>query len=364
MASLNESILKLRSRAFYLFLLPTLALVGSLVVSNYIVEFDYKPDYYSYYQNQSKEYLCNKDNSYCRQYELFTPSKISKLDNCGKSNTDIIISFKKENFFGHNNYNNISNKLNDNNLDEEFNLFFKTSNKKNQECIKNSNLYLLYKIYHSPFEKLYKFKSSKDYEAATSNAIFPFFYGESSISNIVKRFPINFIFKPLIYIGCIFMILFWYSYNHVVNQISSSNKYNNFLIFGYLSCVFLFLHVLLLGVEIDNKIFKLSRKIIIVSFILFEVIAQYTLLKKIYSLKNTITILINEIFLKLKILLVGFVIVATIFIVLILIIYDLNKKFDYILEWNYFLILLFYYLFSFFMWKKEFKKLPSYPTTS
>ena len=36
--------------------------------------------------------------------------------------------------------------------------------------------------------------------------------------------------------------------------------------------------------EIDNKIFKLSRKIIIVSFILFEVIAQYTLLKKIYSL--------------------------------------------------------------------------------
>ena len=61
---------------------------------------------------------------------------------------------------------------------------------------------------------------------------------------------------------------------------------------------------------------------------------------------------------------VGFVIVATIFIVLILIIYDLNKKFDYILEWNYFLILLFYYLFSFFMWKKEFKKLPSYPTTS
>ena len=33
--------------------------------------------------------------------------------------------------------------------------------------------------------------------------------------------------------------------------------------------------------------------------------------------------------------------------------YDLDSKVDYILEWNYFLILLFFYLLSFFMWKKN-----------
>jgi len=172
------------------------------------------------------------------------------------------------------------------------------------------------------------------------------------------------LFKPLIYIGCIFMILFWYSYNQIINQISSKSKINNFLIFGYLSCFFLFLHVLLLGVEIDNKIFKLTRKIVIVAFILFEVIAQYALLKQIYLLKNKISDLINEVYLNLKILLVGSVIVATFFIVAILLLYDLNKKIDYILEWNYFLILLFYYLFSFLMWKKNSIKLPSNPSTS
>ena len=97
---------------------------------------------------------------------------------------------------------------------------------------------------------------------------------------------------------------------------------------------------------------------------MFEVIAQYALLKQIYLLKNKISDLINEVYLNLKILLVGSVIVATFFIVEILLLYDLNKKIDYILEWNYFLILLFYYLFSFLMWKKNSIKLPSNPSTS
>ena len=37
-----------------------------------------------------------------------------------------------------------------------------------------------------------------------------------------------------------------------------------------------------------------------------------------------------------------------------------NDKLDYILEWNYFLVLLFFYFLSFLMWKK----LKSNPSTS
>ena len=42
----------------------------------------------------------------------------------------------------------------------------------------------------------------------------------------------------------------------------------------------------------------------------------------------------------------------TIIILTILIFYDLDAKFDYILEWNYFLLLLIFYFLSFLMWKK------------
>ena len=365
MGDLKKSILSLRVRAFYLFLLPTLALVGSLWLSNYIVEFSYKPNYYETYKLHNKNYVCNSENQYCEEYNFFLPNTINnKIIECGEYNTDIILSTSEDKFFGLKEYDRLNLQAKSLNKDSSFEIFFKKAAKKNKNCIKNSSLFFLYKILPQPFDYLYKFKNNENYQSATSEAIFPFIDGKTSISNIVKRFPINYIFKPLIYIGCIFMILFWYSYNQIINQISSKSKINNFLIFGYLSCFFLFLHVLLLGVEIDNKIFKLTRKIVIVAFILFEVIAQYALLKQIYLLKNKISDLINEVYLNLKILLVGSVIVATFFIVAILLLYDLNKKIDYILEWNYFLILLFYYLFSFLMWKKNSIKLPSNPSTS
>jgi len=358
MGDLKQSILNLRIRAFYLFLLPTLALVGSLWLSNYIVEFSFKPNYYEIYKLHNKNYVCNSENEYCDKYDFFLPQlKNQKITECGEYNTDIILLSSEGKFFGLEEFDRLNSHSKFLNKDSSFEIFFKKSTNKNKDCIKNSSLFFLYKILPLPFDYLYKFKNNENYQSATSRAIFPFIDGESSISNIVKRFPINYIFKPLIYIGCIFMILFWYSYNKIINQISSENKINGFLIFGYLSCLFLFLHVLFLGIEADNKIFKLSRKIIIVAFILFEVIAQYSLLKRIYLFKSKITDLINEIYLKLKIVLVGSVIIATFFIVSILVFFDLSKKVDYILEWNYFLILLFYYLFSFLMWKKNNEKI-------
>ena len=149
------------------------------------------------------------------------------------------------------------------------------------------------------------------------------------------------------------MVMYWYSYNKIYNHLSLNNKINDFLIFGCLSGFFLFLHVLFLGSDIQSEIFKSIRRIVIVSFILCEVLAQFFLVKKIYSIKKNILNYINEFFLNLKILLVGFILLATATIITILIFYDLPKKFDYFLEWNYFLILLFFYLLTFFMWKNK-----------
>ena len=53
-----------------------------------------------------------------------------------------------------------------------------------------------------------------------------------------------------------------------------SNFSKNFFYFGVLSCLFLIMHAALLGLDIDSKLFAQLRKIIIVSFIFFELSAQ------------------------------------------------------------------------------------------
>lgn len=354
----NQLIIKLRNRSFYLFLLPTIALIGSLLLHNYISNFNYKPDYYSLYKYQNFKFTCNKNNNFCKKNNFFLPVKDKNIGNCGKFVSEININYKNQKFQNLETFNELSNSLINNNTNEKFNLEFITDGQINENCIKNSSLFFLYKIFDFPFQKIYEIKNDKNFQSATSRAVFPFVYGETSISNIVKRFPVNFIFKPLIYISCIFMLLYWTSYNKIVNQIYNTKKINKFFIFGSLSALFLFLHVTFLGSEIDNKIFKLLKKLLVVFFILFEVMAQFYLIKELYKLKERIKKFINVVFLNLKIFLVSAVIIATVFILAILSIKDLTNKVDYILEWNYFMILLFYYLFSFLMWKKKLIKYP------
>ena len=77
-----------------------------------------------------------------------------------------------------------------------------------------------------------------------------------------------------------------------------------------------------------------------------------------YKIKARIKKFINGVCLNLKIFLVSVVMIETVFILAILSIQDLTNNVDYILEWNYFMILLFYYLFSFLMWKKKLIKYP------
>ena len=57
--------------------------------------------------------------------------------------------------------------------------------------------------------------------------------------------------------------------------------------------------------------------------------------------------------LNLKIIFVSAIILCTVIILITLAIFDLDSKVDYILEWNYFLFLLIFYLLSSIMWKKQ-----------
>ena len=94
------------------------------------------------------------------------------------------------------------------------------------------------------------------------------------------------------------------------------------------------------------------------SFIIFEIVAQAYLVATFYSFRNKLKNYINIRFLNLKIILVTIlIIVALISIPIISLPGDyfmgLNLKFlKHALEWDYFLGVISFYLLTFFMWKK------------
>ena len=60
------------------------------------------------------------------------------------------------------------------------------------------------------------------------------------------------------------------------------------MVCGILSAIFLLIHSILLGVETDIKIFKFLRRVVLLSFIIFEIIAQSLLVLNFYRLKTKI----------------------------------------------------------------------------
>ena len=149
------------------------------------------------------------------------------------------------------------------------------------------------------------------------------------------------------------MIFYWLYYNRILRNLLNTTSNYYFFKFGILSASFLLLHVFFLGWTFENEILTKLRRTLVIFFILFEVLAQTFLIKQIFFIKDKINNYLNLIVVYLKLIFVFLVCSSTIIILTILIFYDLDAKFDYILEWNYFLLLLIFYFLSFLMWKKN-----------
>ena len=375
--SKNIKILKLVS--ILLFFFANIALLGTLAAHNSLIKFTLKYPTFPYKDSGSFDILnkteCNANNEFCNKFSYM---RSDRLDNCRTYLIDELHINHNGNLFIRQDFDDLY--LTENNLilekykNEKFFLNIKTLVAENNEkiidtrCVRNSALYPLYKIFPTVVEKIVNLKNNDPkYVPATSTVVYPFFFGETSISNIAKRYPLNYIFKPFLYVSSILMILYWIKFNNIINYITNSKttkKINNFFIYGALSSILLFLHVFFLGTEIESNLFDKIRKIIIVLFIFFEVFAQFSLLRVIKKNQQLLKPFIKDIILRCKIYLINFVIAATAVILFILIIFNLTKKFDYFLEWNYFLILLIFYFLSFLIWKKNIRNLICYPSTT
>ncbi|MDA9233650.1 hypothetical protein N9O80_00290 [Candidatus Pelagibacter sp.] len=182
--------------------------------------------------------------------------------------------------------------------------------------------------------------------------IFPYFDGGASISRTARVFPTYLIFKPAMFFTSYLLVKYWLYNKSIIQSIESKHQHlNKIIFFGVGSAILLTLHSIFLGIKIDNDLYKFFRRLIMVSFIVFEVAAQTYLVLTFYSLKKKLIKFINERILKLKIYLVSILIAVAIISIPILVM-DGNKFLKHALEWDYFVGVISFYLLTFFMWKK------------
>ena len=185
----------------------------------------------------------------------------------------------------------------------------------------------------------------------------PYFYGEVSISRTARYFPAIWIFRCLIILSAFILFFYWKNnfnfFNELKNQNSLLKFSKNFFYFGVFSCIFLALHASFLGLDIDSKLFSKIRKLIIILFIAFEILAQIFLTKNLFRFKVDLKKYINPLILRIKIIFVTVVFFITCAAFAILAFADPSTSFKHILEWNYFTFLLIFYLLSNLLWKKN-----------
>ena len=179
----------------------------------------------------------------------------------------------------------------------------------------------------------------------------PYFDGSLSISRASRTFPQFLIFKPAMILTAFLLYYYWKNNNNLVNKYKSTNINYKFKTFGILSAVFLAVHSIFLGIKFDIQIYKLLRRVVLLLFIIFEIIAQGILVYHFFKIKNQLQDLINKKILILKIMLVSVLAIVAILSLPIL----LNKNnihFKHMLEWNYFVGVILFYLFSRFFWRR------------
>ena len=179
----------------------------------------------------------------------------------------------------------------------------------------------------------------------------PYLDGSLSISRASRTFPQYLIFKPSMILTAILLYYYWNNNNALINDFRSTNINYKFKTFGILSAIFLAIHSILLGIKFDIQIYKLFRRVVLLLFIIFEIIAQGILVYHFIKIKNKLIELVNKKILILKIVLVS--ILSTVALLSLPILIDKgNTHFKHALEWNYFIGVILFYLFSRFFWKR------------
>ena len=188
----------------------------------------------------------------------------------------------------------------------------------------------------------------------------PYIDGGASISRTARPYPSWLVFKPAMFLTSFLLVKYWLFNRDIVQYFEKDHKnVKKIIFFGVASAIALTLHSIFLGIKFDNDLYKLFRRVIMLSFVVFEIVAQAYLVVTFLSFKEKIKNYINPIVLNLKIILVSLLILVAIISIPIISLpgddfFGMNLKFfKHALEWDYFLGVITFYLLTFLMWKKK-----------
>ena len=181
----------------------------------------------------------------------------------------------------------------------------------------------------------------------------PYIDGGTSISRVARVFPTYLIFKPAMFLTSYLLIKYWLYTKEIILFFNKNHKNIKYIIFfGIGSAILLTLHAIFLGIKFDNDLYKLFRRVVMLAFIIFEVVAQTYLVITYYSFKNDLLKFINLKFLKMKLMLVSMLILVALISIPVVTMPG-NKFLKHALEWDYFIGVISFYLLTFFMWKNK-----------
>ena len=149
------------------------------------------------------------------------------------------------------------------------------------------------------------------------------------------------------------LIKYWLYTKEIILFFNKNHKNIKYILFfGIGSAILLILHSIFLGIKFDNDLYKLFRRVVMLAFIIFEVVAQAYLVMTYYSFKNDLLKFINQNFLKMKLILVSTLIIVALISIPIVTMPG-NTLIKHALEWDYFIGVISFYLLTFFMWKNK-----------
>jgi len=180
----------------------------------------------------------------------------------------------------------------------------------------------------------------------------PYLDGSLSISRASRTFPQYLIFKPSMIITGILLFYYWNNNNNLICKIRNTENYKyRFRLFGMLSAIFLIIHSIFLGIKFDIQLYKLFRRVVLLLFIIFELIAQGMLVYYLFNIKSKISEITNNNILLIKMILVSILVIVA-FASLPILVTKGNTHFKHALEWNYFVGVIIFYLLTFFFWRR------------
>ena len=179
----------------------------------------------------------------------------------------------------------------------------------------------------------------------------PYLDGSLSISRASRTFPQYLIFKPAMIFTALILYFYWSNNNNLINKLNHTKENYKFKTFGVLSAVFLAIHAIFLGIKFDIQIYKLMRRVVLLAFIIFEIIAQGFLVYHLFKIKDKLSKLIIKKVLILKAFLVSILAIVAV-VSLPLLVTKGNTHFKHALEWNYFVGVILFYLFTRFLWRR------------